>query len=126
MAAAGTLATDAQILLAIGANASAAQILGTNTDIWILMAEADMEKAFGMIGKSPGLVANYGSITASYKQWLAGVAADRAAWRAINQNQNTWQLATAQSKLNVLNATWKGFLSDLKAQASEIVSMMGL
>ena len=43
MAAAGTLATDAQILLAIGANASAAQILGTNTDIWILMAESDME-----------------------------------------------------------------------------------
>jgi len=90
------------------------------------MAESDMEKAFGKLGNSPGLVAKFGSITASYKQWLAGVAADRAAWRAINQNQNAWQLATSQSKLNVLNATWKGFLSDLKEQSSEIVSMMNL
>ncbi len=126
MAAAGTLATDAQILLAIGANASAAQILGTNTDIWILMAESDMEKQFNAVGDEVGLVANYGSITASYKQWLAGVAADRAAWRAINQNQNTWQLATSQSKLNVLNKTWKGFLSDLKDNRSGIISGMGL
>ena len=123
---AATLVTDAQILLSIGANASAAQILSTNTDIWGLMAESDMEKAFGRLGKSPGLVANYSSITASYKQWLAGVASDRAAWRAINQNPNTWQLATTQSKLNVLNATWKGFLSDLKEHSSELVTEMGL
>ncbi len=126
MAAAGTLATDAQILLAIGANASTDQVLGTNTDIWILMAESDMEKAFGMIGKTPGLVANYGSITASYKQWLALVASHRAAFYAINQNPNSWGLATAQSKLNVIDAIWQGFISDLKAQSSEIVSMMGL
>ena len=105
----GTLATTAQVLLAIGANPSTAQALEANTNIWILMAESDMEKAFGLLGASPGLVANIGTITASYKQWLAGVAADRAAWRGINQNQNTWQLATTQSKLNVLNATWKGF-----------------
>ena len=126
MAAAGTLATDAQILLAIGDNASTDQVIGTNTDIWILMAESDMEKAFGGLGKSPGLVTNYSNITASYKQWLAGIASDRAAWRAINQSQNTWQLATTQSKLNVLNATWKGFLSDLKEHSSELVTEMGL
>lgn len=123
MAAAGTLATDAQILLAIGANASAAQVLGTNTDIWILMAESDMEKAFG---DNIGLVANYASITAANKQWLAGVAADRAAWRAINQNQNTWQLAATQSKLNVLNATWKGFLSDLTKNKADIIADLNL
>ena len=46
MAAAGTLATDAQIPLAIGQDATANQVLATNTDIWILMAESDMEKAF--------------------------------------------------------------------------------
>ena len=123
MAAAGTLATDAQILLAIGADASAAQILGTNTDIWILMAESDMEKAFG---DNVGLVANHATITAANQQWLAGVASDRAAWRAINQGQNTWTLATTQSKLNVLNATWKGFLSDLKNNKSDIVADLGL
>jgi len=123
MAAAGTLATDAQILLAIGAGANAAQVLGTNTDIWILMAESDMEKAFG---GGVGLVANYASITATYKQWLAMIASHRAAFYAINQNQNSWQLATTQSKLNVCNNIWKGFLSDLKEHKADIIADMGL
>ncbi len=122
----GTLATTAQVLLSIGEEASTAQVLEANTNIWILYAESEMEEAFGGIGATPELVANYGSITASYKQWLAGVAADRAAWRAINQNPNSWQLSTAQSKLNVLNATWKGFLSDLKTSSSDLVTQMGL
>ena len=126
MADSGTLATTAQVLLAIGENASANQILEANTNIWILMAESDMEKAFGMLGESPGLVTNYASITASYKQWLAMVASHRAAFYAINQNQNSWQLATAQSKLNVCDAIWKGFISDLKEHSSEIVTQMGL
>ena len=123
MAAAGTLATDAQILLAIGANASSDQVLGTNTDLWILMAEADMEKAFG---DNIGLVANYGSITAANKQWLALIASYRAAFYAVNQNQNNWQLATSQSKLNVLDSIWQGFLSDLKANKSDIIADLGL
>ncbi len=122
----GTLATTSQVLLAIGDGASATQILEENTNIWIKMAESDMEKAFGLLGASPGLVANYASITASYKQWLASVAANRAAFHAINQNQSNWDLATTQSKLNVLDATWTGFLSDLKEHSSEIVSMLGL
>ena len=111
MAAAGTLATDAQILLAIGQNASATQILGTNTDIWILMAESDMEVEAG--GKI-GLVANYATITATYKQWLAMVASQRAAFYAINQNPNTWSLATAQSKLNVIDTVWQEFKKKIK------------
>ena len=126
MADSGILATTAQVLLAIGQNAGANQILEANTNIWILMAESDMEKAFGLLGNSPGLVANYGSITASWKQWLAMVASHRAAFYGINQNQNTWQLATTQSKLNVCDAVWKGFISDLKENSSEIVSQMGL
>ena len=123
MAGAGTLATDAQILLAIGADASSVQVSATNTDIWILMAESDMEKQFG---NNISIVANYSTIPSALQQWLAGVASDRAAWRAINQNQNTWQLATSQSKLNVLNATWKGFLSDLTKNKADIVADMGL
>ncbi len=123
MAAAGTLATDAQILLAIGADASAAQVLGTNTDIWILMAESDMEKAFG---DNIGLVANHASITAANQQWLAMIASHRAAFYAINQNQNTWSLATSQSKLNVIDSIWQGFLSDLKNNKSDIIADLGL
>lgn len=126
MADEGTLASTAQVLLAIGKNASTAQILEANTNIWILMAESDMEKAFGKLGKSPGLVANFSSITASYKQWLAMVASDRAAWKAINQDQGNWSLAVTQSKLNVLDATWQGFLSDLKDDNSDLATQLGL
>lgn len=118
----GTLATTAQVLLAIGKGGSADQILEANTNHWILFAESDMEKAFDNVG----LVANYASITASYKQWLAKVASHRAAFYAINQNQNSWSLATAQSKLNVCDAVWLGFLSDIKTDRADIVASLGL
>ena len=119
----GTLATSAQVLLAIGQNGSAAQILEANTNRWILMAESDMEKQFG---GNIGLVANYASINAAHKQWLAMVASHRAAFYGINQDQNTWALATTQSKLNVCDSIWLGFLSDLKSRSADIVSDMGL
>jgi len=119
----GTLATTAQVLLAIGSGASAAQILEANTNIWILMAESDLEKAFG---SNVGLVANYATITAANKQWLAMVSSHRAAFYGINQNQNTWQLATSQSKLNVCNSIWKGFLADLKENRADILADLGL
>lgn len=121
MAAAGTLATDAQILLAIGADASAAQISATNTDIWILMAESEMET---IAGSGVELVANYGSITASYKQWLALVAANRAAFYGINQDQDNWDLPTTQSKLNVLDITWEDFKKRIKDK--DVIADMGL
>ena len=102
MADSGTLATTAQVLLAIGADATAAQILETNTNIWILMAEADME----VEAKGIGLVANYATIPAAQQQYLAMVASHRAAFYGINQDQNAWQLATTQSKLNVCDDIW--------------------
>ena len=119
----GTLATTAQVLLAIGQSASAAQILEANTNYWILMAESDMEKEFGA---NIGIVANYASITAANKQWLAMVASHRAAFYGINQNQNTWQLATTQSKLNVCHSIWKSFLSDLRDRKQDIIADLGL
>ena len=119
----GTLATTAQVLLAIGSDASAGQILEANTNIWILMAEADMEKAFK---KKVGLVANTGTTTAALKQWLAMVASHRAAFYGINQDQNSWGLATTQSKLNVCDSIWQGFLSDLRNDKSQIITDLGL
>ncbi len=121
MTAAGTLATDAQILLAIGAGASAAQISATNTDIWILMAESDMESE---AGSKAGLVANYGTIIASYKQWLAVVASHRAAFYAINQDQGQWDLSTTQSKLNIINDIWQDFKK--KISDKDAIADMGL
>lgn len=111
MADAGTLATTAQVLLAIGSGASANQILEANTNIWILMAESDMENQFA---DNVGLVANYGSITAAKQQWLAGVASQRAAFYAIQEDQGNWSLSVSQSKLNVCDSVWKGFISDIK------------
>ena len=121
-----TLCTEAQVLLAIGQNASAEQILADNTTIWINYAESDMEKAFGQIGATPELVANIGDITASYKQWLAMVCSHRASFFAHNQDQNNWTLATTQSKLNVSISIWKGFLSDLKTSKADIIADLGL
>ena len=119
----GTLATTAQVLLAIGENASADQILEANTNIWILMAEADMENAFG---DNVGLVANYANITAANKQWLAAIASHRAAFYGINQNQNSWGLATSQSKLNVCNAIWEEFINALPKRKADIIADLGL
>ena len=113
--------TDAQILLAIGQNASAAQILSTNTDIWGAMAESDMES---VAGNSVGLVANYATIAASYKQWLALVGSHRAAFYAINQDPNSWQLATAQSKLNVIDTIWQEFKKRILDK--DVIDSMGL
>ena len=111
MADEGTLATTAQVLLAIGENGGTAQVMEANTNIWILYAESDMEKS---AGTKVGLVANLGTITAALKQWLEMVASHRAAWYAINQNQNSWSLATTQSKLNIIDAIWTEFKKDIK------------
>lgn len=117
----GTLATTAQVLLAIGKDGDATQVLEANTNIWILMAESDMEKE---IGNKKGLVANYGNITAAHKQWLAMVASHRAAFHAIQNNQNSWSLATAQSKLNVIDSIWQEFKKDIKNK--DIIDDLGL
>ena len=82
-----------------------------------------MEKAFG---DNVGIVANIGDVTAANKQWLAAVASHRAAWYGINENQNTWDLSTTQSKLNVCDAIWQGFLSDLKLKKADIIADLGL
>lgn len=109
MADSGTLATTAQVLLAIGQNASAAQILEANTNIWILMAEADMSAEADF-----DFVTNIGDVGAKFAQYLAMVASHRAAFYGINQNQNSWTLATAQSKLNVCDSIWQDFKSIIK------------
>ena len=118
---AGTLATSAQVLLAIGNGASAAQILEANTNIWILMAEADMETE---AGQNVGLVENYGSITAANKQWLALAASQRAAWYGINQDQDNWDLDTTQSKLNVIDTIWQEAKNRLNDK--DVISDLGL
>ena len=98
----GTLATTAQVLLAIGDGASAAQILEANTNIWILMAEADIYAVSGV-----DFVTKIASIKPLLKQTLAAMASHRAAFYAINQNTRSWSLAVAQSKLNVINKVWE-------------------
>ncbi len=119
----GTLATTAQVKLFIGENPSTAQALEANTNIWILMAESDIESK---LGNNVGVVANYGSVTAANKQWLADVAASRAAFFGINHNQNSWRLSTTQSKLNVCDSIWKEFIVDLKNKKADLIADLGL
>ena len=120
MADEGTLATTAQVLLAIGQDASAVQVLEANTNIWIKMAESDME----VLSDDKGLVANYATITASYKQWLALVASSRAAFYAIQQNQSSWPLSVTQSKLNVIDDIWNDAQKQLDDE--DVISKMNL
>ena len=118
-----TLCTEAEADLVIGANPNAIQTLQANVQIWVLWAESDMEKAFG---NNIGLVANFSSITTALKPWLAKVCAHRTAFYGINQDQNNWQLATTQSKLNICSSVWKGFLSDVKNKGPELIADLGL
>ena len=110
MADEGTLATTAQVLLAIGQSASAAQILEANTNIWILQAEALI-----FLETDHDFVADYANVDANLKQVLALCASSKAAMLAINQNQNSWALSTAQSKLNVLDIAYNEALDRIKA-----------
>ena len=121
MADVGTLATTAQVLLAIGEDGSTEQVLETNTNIWILMAESEMEV---IVGQKKGLVANFGSITAANKQWLALIASHRAAFFGINHNQNSWSLATTQSKLNVCDSIWLDGVKQLRDK--DVIADLGL
>ena len=115
----GTLATTAQVLLAIGENASAVQVLEANTNIWILMAEADMS-----VEASVDLVTNVADIGAKYVQFFVAVASNRAAFYAINNNLNSWGLATAQTKLNVIDNIWERGVAILKDK--DKIALMGL
>lgn len=119
MADEGTLATSTQVLLAIGSNAGAAQILEANTNYWIKMAESEM-----MMVSEKDLIAKYATITANTKQWLALISSTRAAMIAINQNQQSWNLSVTQSKLNVLDSIWRAGLDILKDK--DKLALMGL
>ena len=120
MADTGTLATSAEVILAIGASPTAAQILEANTNIWVQWAEGDMSALL-----LNDLVANYASIGTNWQRYFAQVAADRAAWYAINQDQDNWELATTQSKLNVFLESWKAFKSLAKDKV-DFLKIVGL
>ena len=121
----GTLATTAQVLLEIGQDGSTAQVLEANTNIWILYAESEIEKILSQAkGSAVGIVANYGTVTATLKQWIAAGAAKMAAWEGINQDQDNWSLATTQSKLNILDVGIAKFKKDL--ESPDIATLLGL
>lgn len=119
MADEGTLATTAQVLLAIGEGASTAQVLEVNTNIWIKYAEAEIS-----VEMNRDVVGNIGDVGTNFLQYLALISANRAAWWSINQDQSNWGLATTQSKLNVLLQSWKAGLNIIRDK--DRVATMGL
>jgi len=120
MADEGTLATTAEVLLAIGENASADQILEANTNIWIKWAEGDITAL-----AVNDIVANYEEIGTNFKRYFSQVAANRAAWYAINQDQDNFGLATSQSKLNIFLESWNAFVKLMKDKA-DFMDLIGL
>ena len=114
-----TLATEGQILLGIGLNATAAQISGANILIWGNYAESEMSKAAQV-----DLVANYATINTYLKQWLAKIAVAGASIEAINQNPNAWNLSVTQDKKNVHTNNWERGLKDLEDR--DVIARLGL
>jgi hypothetical protein len=121
MADEGTLATSAEVLLAIGQGASAVQVLEANTNIWVKWAEGDMS-----IVADNDLVANVGDIDTNFLRYFAEIAANRAAWYAINQDQDNWSLATTQSKLNVVDSNWQDFKQRFSKDKAEVMATVGI
>jgi len=119
MADEGTLATTAEVLLAIGQGGSATQILEANTNIWIKWAEGDI-----MMELKEDVVTNYANVGTTAKRFLAAVAANRAAFYAIQENQNSWGLSTTQSKLNVIDDIWKSAVKIMRDK--DLRALMGL
>lgn len=119
MADEGTLATSGEVLLAIGKNASANQILEANTNIWIKFAEADISNILLF-----DVVSSYSNFTTLAKRFLAAISSHRAAWYAFQENQNTWSLPTTQSKLNVANNIWSDGKKDMADK--DIRTFLGL
>ena len=101
---AGTLATTAQVILTIGTDASATQLLEANTNIWILFAEADMSMVADI-----DLIAKNAQLKTNFIQYMAMVASHRAAWYAVNSDTTPWGLSNAQSKMNVFDSIWLEF-----------------
>ena len=114
-----TLTTEAEVLLAIGQNGSAAQISGANILLWGNWAEGDMSAIM-----DNDLVANYASIGTNWQPYFSQVAANRTAFYAVNQDQNNWELATTQSKLNVFNDSWQEFKK--RSEKSDFGATAGL
>jgi hypothetical protein len=109
MADEGTLAATAEVLLAIGHAASSEQILEANTNTWVKWAEGDIA-----VEMQYDVVANYSAFSLRGKRFLSSLAANRAAFYAINQNQSSWSLPITQSKLNVINDIWQSGLKIIR------------
>ena len=105
-----TLCTTAQYLLALGANPTAAQILAGNMTIYINYAESFMSADV-----SYDLVANYASLDAYKKQMIAMACSFKAAIFAIEQDQNTTQLATTQNKLFLLSTEYEDAMKIIRS-----------
>ncbi len=109
---AGTLVTDPQVIMLLGENAGANQIIAANVDFAVLMAEAliflgtDTDYANATI---------YAALPANVKQALALATGAKAAEILILQNVNTWSNSTTTIKLNTLGSLYKESLDRIKA-----------
>ena len=102
MVEAGTLCINADVLKKAGAKASATSIADTYTNVYILLAEAQLCTAARY-----DWVTNYASVSAIGKEILRDAASSYSAVLAINYDMSGF--TSRQEALMMINILWAGF-----------------
>lgn len=102
MVEAGTLCTNTNVTYLAGADASSTSTAEAYTNVYILMAEAQLSSAARY-----DWVTNYSSISTIGKEILRDAAASYAAVKAINYDMSGF--TSRQEALTMVNILWAGF-----------------
>ena len=112
----GAYTKNADIVVLAGANANATAITTAETDKYVLMVEAMINDETGRNWSDL-----YASLNTDMGEILSLCGAAKCAQIVINYDLNSWNLATAQTKLNVLQNIYEECIKILieknKAQA---------
>lgn len=106
MVEAGTLCTNSNVKYKAGANASATSIAEGYTNVYILLAEAQLSASARY-----DWVTNYASVSAIGKEILRDAASSYAAVQAINYDMSGF--SSRQEAITMVNILWAGFQKTL-------------
>lgn len=102
MAEAGTLCTNSNVKYKAGVNASAVSIAEAYTNVYILLAEAQLSASARY-----NWVSNYASVSTIGREILRDAASSYAAVQAINYDMSGF--TSRQEALTMINILWAGF-----------------
>ena len=102
MAEAGTLCINADVIKLAGVGVSSTSIAEAYTNVFILMAEAQLSASARY-----NWVSNYASVSSIGKEILRDAAASYAAVKAINYNMRNY--TSRQEALMMINILWASY-----------------